>query len=72
MTLKLMGFFNSTFVDILFIMGWASVFIGLLFVAVFMLYLIDLGIGKIAKYLKVYPMLCDFIWERLHKKEKHG
>lgn len=64
----MMDFFNSVFVDILFFLGWISVFIGLLFVFVLMLYIIDVGISMITRYLKVYPMLIQFIWDRAHKR----
>ena len=64
----MMDFVSSVFVDVLFYLGWMSVFIGILFVAVFMLYLINLGISMALKQLKVYPLFIQFIWDRVHRR----
>ena len=52
-----------------FFLGWYMFFVGCLFSFVLIIFLIDEGISMLTKYLKVYPILIQFIWDRVHKKE---
>ena len=55
---------------VIFFLGSFMVGVGCLFSLVLIFFLIDEAVTMITKYLKIYPMLIDFIWERVHKKER--
>lgn len=60
-----------TFFDYaIFFLGFLCLAVGCLFSVVFILMLMDYAISLIAKYLRVYPMLCEFIWDYKHRKRR--